>query len=45
MNETDTESDDESSAETSDELPGFGALIALVALVGAALLAVRRTQN
>ena len=43
--DSDTESDDESSAETGDELPGFGALIALVALVGAALLAIRRTQN
>lgn len=31
--------------ETEDDTPGFGALVALVALIAAALLAVRRTDN
>ncbi|WP_185903218.1 BGTF surface domain-containing protein [Halonotius terrestris] len=41
MNETD---DGESEDGTSEETPGFGAIVALVALIGAALLATRR-QN
>ncbi|MFO7834025.1 MAG: PGF-CTERM sorting domain-containing protein, partial [Halohasta sp.] len=46
--EEDTEEEEDSSEEeedsTDDETPGFGALVALVALIGAALLAARR-QN
>jgi len=36
--------DDDDVEDVDDETPGFGALVALVALIGAALLAVRR-QN
>jgi len=31
--------------DTEDDTPGFGALVALVALIAAALLATRRTNN
>ena len=37
--------DDDVEEPTDDETPGFGALVALVALIGAALLAVRRQNN
>jgi len=37
--------DDVVDDETDDETPGFGALVALVALIGAALLAARRQNN
>jgi len=37
--------DDTVDDETDDETPGFGALVALVALIGAALLAARRQNN
>jgi len=36
--------DDDVDDETDDETPGFGALVALVALIGAALLAARRNE-
>jgi len=39
-----TDDTDETDDTTDDETPGFGALVALVALLGAALLAARR-QN
>ena len=38
------DTDDQVSDDTDDETPGFGALVALIALIGAALLAARR-QN
>ncbi len=37
--------DDDVEEPTDDETPGFGALVALIALIGAALLAVRRQNN
>ena len=42
--ETPTESPTETPTETSEDQPGFGAVLALIALIGAALLAARRND-
>ena len=45
VDETDDVDDADDVDDTEDDTPGFGALVALVALIAAALLATRRTNN
>ena len=45
VDETDDVDDTDEVDDTEDDTPGFGAVVALVALIAAALLATRRTNN